>query len=110
MSIKLIQEISAAEENFRMEPFGPGMSMIKRDPVEPVPVGTYVAMVFRVSGYDKDCDGSLMARLEHVNKDGDESGWTPTHLGLSHDSDVALDGPGDLHAMATGELTRKATT
>lgn len=107
MSIKLIQEITADEENFRTETFAPGMAMVKRDPVEPVPVGTYVAMVFRVTGYDADCDGSLMARVERVDNDGEPTGWTAESLGLYRDSTVVLDGPGDLHEMATGEATRR---
>jgi hypothetical protein len=64
--------------------------MSKKDPVEPEPVGTYVAMVFRVIGYDQDCDGSLMTRLERVNEFGEASGWRSTCIGLYPDTDVVL--------------------
>jgi hypothetical protein len=64
--------------------------MIRRDPVEPEPVGTIVLMAFRVTGYDKDCDGSLMARLEHIDRDGRTSGWEPTHIGLYPCTDLVV--------------------
>ena len=80
-----VREITAEEENFRVEksPILPG-GVIKRDPIEPEPVGTIVLMAFRVTGYDPDCDGSLMARLAHININGDggTTGWEPTNLGL----------------------------
>lgn len=100
MSIHAVPE---PEDNFRLVPFDvPGRDNIfttRRDFVEPVPIGTFVAMVFRVTGYDRDCDGSAMARLEQVDRHGEDSGWTPTHLGLRADYDVVLDGPGDLHDL-----------
>lgn len=65
----------------------------RRDPVEPVPVGSYVARVFRVIGYDPDCDGSLMARLEAVNAAGEPTGWTVDRVGLSPDLAWVLDQP-----------------
>lgn len=103
MSIHKLPEITAEQENHRLVPFasGPGFNAVtsKVDPVEPVPVGTYIAMVFRVTGYDPDCDGSLMGRFEHVDRHGEPTGWEPTHLGLYTDTDVVLDGPGDLHDL-----------
>lgn len=102
MSIHELPKITAEQENWRsveLTPGNPRFLTSKRDPVEPVPVGTYVAMVFRVTGYDPDCDGSLMARLEHVDRNGEATGWEPTHLGLYPDTDVVLDGPGDLHDL-----------
>lgn len=32
-----IREVTAEEENFRMEPVGGGFAVIRRDPVEPEP-------------------------------------------------------------------------
>jgi hypothetical protein len=87
------------DPNARLVPWFDGAVTLKCDFVEPVPVGTYVAMVFRLTGYDQDCDGSAMARLEAVNRHGEPTGWEPTNLGLYADTDVVLDGPGDLHGL-----------
>ncbi len=69
--MRLIPEITADQENFRAEPQDglPGVSFIRRDPVEPVPVGTLLLVPMRVVGYDPDCDGSLMARLQTLDLD-----------------------------------------
>lgn len=92
-------------ENARLEPLavGPGFNAmtVRRDPVEPVPVGTVVAFAFRVTGYDSDCDGSLMARLEKIDFDGTATGFEASHLGLRPDSAVVLDDPGELRRLAT---------
>jgi len=66
------------------------MHTIKRDPVEPEPVGTIVLMAFRVTGYDQDCDGSLMARLEHIDKDGEATGWEEDSVGLYPSNDLVV--------------------
>ena len=101
MTIRRIPDISS-RENFRIEPVpGSTLTTIRRDPVEPVPVGTYVAMIFRVTGYDQDCDGSLMARLERVEADGEATGWEETHIGVYPDGMWVVDGPGELEGMAT---------
>ena len=39
-------------------------------------------MAFRIEGYDRDCDGGLMARLEHIDQDGECTGWHPSRIGL----------------------------
>ncbi len=85
-----VQDISD-RENFRLVPL-PGGTFVapRRDSIEPEPVGTIVLMAFRVTGYDRDCDGSLMARLEHVNKDGQWSGWSPKNIGIDKDSTLVL--------------------
>lgn len=105
--MKRVREITAAEENYRLEPLasGPGFRalMSKRDPVEPVPVGTIVAMVFRVTGYDPDCDGSLMARLEGISSDGEPTGWEPTHLGLRPGSAWVLNSADELDRLSSPE-------
>jgi hypothetical protein len=100
MAVRRVPEITAEQENRRTVPLasGPGFSMFtsRCDPVEPVPVGTYVAMVFRVTGYDPDCDGHLMARLENVDADGKPTGWEESAIGMYPDSTWVVDGPGEL--------------
>ena len=91
MAIKKVKEITAEEENFRIEKSDCGINFIRRDAVEPVPVGTLVVKVFRVVGYDKDCDGSLMARIENVGKDGEGTGWTENCVGVYPESTWAVD-------------------
>ena len=49
-SIRRVREVTAAEENFRTVRLGPNAATSRRDPVVPEPVGTYFAMVFRVTG------------------------------------------------------------
>jgi hypothetical protein len=94
-----VRRITDAECNARAVPLIEGNDRFitfKRDPVEAEPVGTFVVMVFRITGYDPDCDGSLMARLEHVNKAGEPTGWEPSHLGLYEDTDLVVESPGEL--------------
>jgi hypothetical protein len=57
-------------------------------------------VVFLVTGDDQDCDGSLMARFERVDRNGEPTGWEPTQLGIYPDADVTLDMPSDLHDLA----------
>jgi hypothetical protein len=93
MNMRRVREITAEEENFHLEDMGvPGMAMIKRDPIEPEPVGTFILMAFRVTGYDKDCDGSLMARLDQVEfKDPKENtGWEVNSIGLYPETDLVV--------------------
>lgn len=89
-----VREITAEEENLRTEVFykdkSRECSFIKRDPIEPEPVGTIIVMAFRIVGYDKDCDGSLMARLECINKKGESTGWEPNGIGLYPDTDLVI--------------------
>lgn len=79
--MRKVREITAEAENFRVE-----RHVIKRDPVEPEPVGTIVLLAFRVVGYDPDCDGSLMARLVNIDEQGDTTGWRPNGIGLYPDT------------------------
>jgi hypothetical protein len=85
-----VRKITAEEENFRTVQFAPNMFTSKRDPIEPEPVGTIILTAFRVVGYDKDCDGSLMARLEHVDKNGEPTGWAPNCIGLYPNTDLVV--------------------
>lgn len=78
-----VREITAKQENFRIvgvDPFG--FDVIRRDPIEPEPVGTIILKAFRITGYDPDCDGSLMARLENIDGDGDPTGYFVRRIGV----------------------------
>jgi hypothetical protein len=72
------------------------------NPLKP-PVGSYVAMVFRVTGYDPDCgetpETATMARLEQVDLDGETTGWETSCVGLYDTTDRVLSKPGDLRAV-----------
>jgi hypothetical protein len=69
---------------------------VPRGPVEPVPVGTVVLMAFRITGYDRDCDGSAMARLENIDALGEATGWEEAHVGLYPESAWVADSIGEL--------------
>jgi len=103
--MRLVREITAEEENFRMEPAGQSpdgsviYSTIRRDPVEPEPVGTIVLMAFRITGYDKDCDGSLMARLTQIDyEEGEEAGSETKNHGLYPSTEIVIS-EGELKAL-----------
>lgn len=88
-----VRKITAKEENYReveLIPGNPMHMMSKVDGIEPEPVGTIVLMAFRITDYDPDCDGSLMARLEHIDRCGETTGWRPSHLGLYPDTDLVV--------------------
>jgi len=88
-----VRRITAEEENFRTEeliPGNPRFVVFRRDPIEPEPVGTIILKAFRIVGYDKDCDGSLMARLYNINFDGEETGWDVTNIGLYPNDGVVV--------------------
>ena len=82
--MRFIREITAKEENFRGEPLFPGNKalQIKRDFVEPEPIGTVILIPFRISGYGKDCDGSALATLTAIDNNFEETGWRPDCIGL----------------------------
>lgn len=96
MAFRKILEITAEMENFRLERVSPNIVVPRRDSIEPVPVGTIVAMPFRVVGYKKDCDGSLMAELDNLNSTGGDTGWRPKNIGVSDTDSVILDSAEDL--------------
>jgi len=86
-----VRKITAEEENFRVERFeGFPCGVIKRDPVEPAPVGTIIIKAFKVTGYVPDCDGSLMAQLENVDKNLVETGWSETNVGICSNSTIEV--------------------
>lgn len=64
------------------------------------PVGSYVAMVFRVTGYEPDCgetpETASMARLEAVDVDGEFTGWAPKGIGLYSTTDKVIGHPRDV--------------
>jgi len=111
--MRFVKEITAEEENFRTESMGikvPGpvregaegygsqvremidapMCMIKRDFVKPEEEGTIILMAFAVVDYEKDCDGSALAKLKHIGWDGDPSGLTIDGVGLYHGHDIVI--------------------
>lgn len=69
------------------------MRKVRDISVDPEPIGTIVITAFVVTGYDKDCDGGLMARLQHIDFEGRPSGWEQDCIGLSPDAErvVTLD-------------------
>ena len=89
-----VREITAKEEKFRLEnmpEFPANISFIRRDPVEPEPVGTIVLLAFRVTGYDKDCDGSLMTRLAQIDfVEMDTTGWETDCHGLYPSTEIVV--------------------
>ena len=88
-----VREVTAEEENFRIEPMDgrPNIGFIRRDPVEPEPVGTIVLLAFRVTGYDRDCDGSLLARLAQIDFQLlEETGWETNNHGLYQSSEIVV--------------------
>lgn len=94
-----VKEITAAEENFRTEPVpGAAFDVIKRDSVKPEPEGTIILVPFRITGYDPDCDGSLMARLEAIDKDGEATGWETNCHGLYPSTNLVVT-PEELKAL-----------
>lgn len=80
-----VREITSEEENFRIVRDGP-FELMRRDPVEPEPVGTIVLMAFRVVEYGRDCDGSALATLDKIDRDGRETGASINSIGLRPDS------------------------
>lgn len=77
-------------DNARIETRG-GFAVIKRDPTEPEPVGTIVMLPFRITGYDSDCDRSLMARLEGIDANGHPTGLNVSRVGIANGVVVTLD-------------------
>ncbi len=62
----------------------------------PVPVGAIVLVAFRVTGYDRDCDGTLMARLENVDVHGEATEWEENAIGLYPDTAWTIDNLNEL--------------
>ena len=84
--MRLARSISAEEENFRIEPAGHHPTkdirygIIRRDPVEPEPVGTIILEASIIVGYDRDCDGSLMARIKSTGLTLEELEYDLSHI------------------------------
>lgn len=105
----MLRTFGRPEENARLVPLFPAgelpqMSTLKRDFAPPVPIGAYVVMVARVVGYDPDCDGSAMARLEFVDREGETTGWTQGNIGLYPETELLVDHPHDLWDIASRNL------
>ena len=88
-SMRRVTDVSKID-NARIEPRD-GFAVLHRDPIEPEPVGTIVLLPFRVTGYDRDCDRSLMARLEGIDADGIATGWNVNRVGIANGVVVTLD-------------------
>ena len=71
-----MRPVNTVETNFRLEPAGGFLTRVKHDFVPPEPVGSLILIPFRITGYDSDCDGSAMVRMENINNEGESSGWT----------------------------------
>jgi hypothetical protein len=94
--MRKIRNITAEEENFRVEPSSiPNIGVIRRDSIQPEPIGTIVLLPFRVVGYDKDCDGHLMARLHGLYLGYDNllttTGMQLDRVGLYSESGLVVD-------------------
>lgn len=85
-----VRDITPDEQNHRIVEFAPGMFSSKVDGIQPEPVGTIIVTAFRITGYRPDCDGSLMAELEHIDRDGNATGWTENSVGLYPDTDLVV--------------------
>ena len=93
IKLRMVREITDEEENFRVEPMkGSSNSVvIRRDPIEPEPVGTIVLMAFKIVDYKQDCDGSLMATLQNMNFSGEETGWETDCHGLYPENNLVVE-------------------
>lgn len=91
-----VSDISC-DENPRIE-LRFGFEVLKCDPREPEPVGTIVLMAFRITGYRPDCDGSLMAFLEHVDKNGETTGWEEDAVGVTPNDSLVVT-PDELRSL-----------
>lgn len=97
-----VRSIPDSEDNFRLEPmegFPPNVLKTRRDPVEREPVGTILLQPSRITGYDTDCDGGLMARLLDVDSEGvDQGGEERKRCGIYPDTDLVVT-PEELAAL-----------
>lgn len=88
--MRLIRTITETEDNFQVEPLpGTQAGIVRHDFAKPEPEGTIVLLAFRITGYDRDCDGSAMARLEALYlSDGklEPSGWEEDGIGIGDDT------------------------
>ncbi len=76
---------------------------VDRQHLFPVPVGTLVAMLFRVDGYDPDPGGWPLARVEHVDAIGADLGWGGTEIGVYPDTAWRVEESEDLDTLADHE-------
>jgi len=77
------REVTAKQEDFRVEELkGTPAGTVRRGLVKPEPEGTFVLKPFRIAGYDRDCDGSALARLDAIDWEGRATGAEMKGIGL----------------------------
>lgn len=96
MELRPVTEVTAEMENFRLEPRGQNVSIVKRDMVKPEPEGTIVLLAFCILRYEQDADGSALARLGQITSEGRSTGLDIAGIGLYPDSAWVLDNLNDL--------------
>jgi len=99
-----VRTISDEEEGARIVDMPPFIT-VKRNSVEPEPVGTIIIKAFRITGYDKDCDGSLMGRLENIDGSNEATGWEVNAIGVE-DTDTMVATEDEWAGLFLNEPTR----
>lgn len=101
--MRIVKDVDE-KENFRLVPVkGTNIVNPKREFIEPEPVGTIVLLPFRITGYERDCDGSAMAKLENIFVHDDKlctTGWNQSCVGIKGDLIVTDEEYLEMHRKA----------